>query len=190
MHRQNLPPVFGFVLACAFTQGALAQEAGEEPPEEVTLPACNKAELAADRAAARSYVLTTAQLKGLTDAALETKSDRSLLTSSRQFRCRDEAGDGSRTELLTTAGAGRWIAKSPQSAKLLARHGLTARDVALWGYLAIPLLFVASPEMSAMAPEAAADAKARLSAQQSAFAKQNVAGLKAWLETDTSKPRP
>jgi hypothetical protein len=192
MYRQMLPTILASLLACSFGHATLARAADEEPTDEADVAACSPGELATDRAAARSYVLTVAQLKGLTAATVElfAAPDKSLAASVNPFYClAEDPNDGSTVQKLTTAGAGRWFAGYPQVAQAYARHSLTARDVGLWAHLLQPLMMVATPEIAAMAPDVAAEAKNQLSAQQLAFAKQNGAGLKAWTDASSKTRR-
>lgn len=192
-NRMFLPLLYVLFLAVGPLHAAAAQEPEEDGADETELPACPAAELAADRQAARSYVLSAAQLKGLTDASVElqaaARTDAALAASVQRFRCQMDSDRGTTTETLTTVGAGRWFASSRKVAEVHARHGLTARDVALWGYLAQYLAFAASPEIAALAPDVAAAATRQLSAQQAAFAKQNRAGLKVWFESGRRRDR-
>ena len=187
MHRPIIRAVYLFVALCALPLRAFGQAA----EEEADVAACTTAELAADRASARTYILTPAQLKGLTEATMEltaAKAGPELRNSARQFYCRSDASDGASTDGLTTRGATRWFGKFPKVAAAYAGRGLTARDIGIWSYLAPYILIAASPEIAAMAPDAAAEARKELSAQQLAFVKQNLPGIKAWLQA-SSKPK-
>jgi hypothetical protein len=188
MRRQILPIMITALIGCSLAQ-VNAQEADQDSAEEPEVPPCSKAELAADRAAARSYALSTAQLKGLTAAARESAEGVGK-PAARRFLCLvDGANDGTTTYILTTGGASRLFGQYPQVAKAYARQALTARDLAMWGQLSPWLAIVASPELAAMAPGVAADAKKQLSAQQSAFAVQNRDGLKAWFDASKKAGR-
>lgn len=96
MYQTILPMVFAALVACSFTP-VLAQEAGDEPTQEPEVPACPKVEIASDRAAARSSILTSAQLKSLTAVNMEAVGglDKS---AARRFYCRvEESDDGAKT---------------------------------------------------------------------------------------------
>jgi hypothetical protein len=137
---------------------------------QAELPPCPPAE----QAAVRSYVPTAAKLKAFTDATAAAvaaaEQDPALAAvlgkGKETFQCRVDDNE----TRMSFAGAQAMMTKYPRLGGIYAAQGISARDLVIWGDLAVLFAFASQPQF-------AAAAAGELSPAQQAFVRDNKAGI-------------